>query len=137
MYHKETGSSGAERKMGFLQGIKIWSYWTTVSFFCSLCLLSSSSSPRRHFSPTVILISAQEYDAVSLHHSDHPPSFKSNISVSMSLAYSSMTCNRSSFSISGQVLLRKNSSEYASCHNKKLLIRTSPDVRIRTSGFGW
>ena len=79
MYHKETGSSGAERKMGFLQGIKIWSYWTTVSFFCSLCLLSSSSSPRRHFSPTVILIAAQEYDAVSLHHSDHPPSFKSNI----------------------------------------------------------
>ena len=47
-----------------------------------------------------------------------------------------MTSNKSSFSRSGQCFDRKKNSVYAHCQSRKLLKRTSPEVRSRMSGGG-
>ena len=47
-----------------------------------------------------------------------------------------MASNKSSFLKSGHNFSVKNNSEYAICHNKKLLILNSPLVRINNSGSG-
>mmetsp|Transcript_4455 Transcript_4455/g.6519 ORF Transcript_4455/g.6519 Transcript_4455/m.6519 type:complete len:155 (-) Transcript_4455:453-917(-) len=86
----------------------------------------------RHLSPIlskIRMMSLSFLTPLTIPHHDYFPYLRFR-----PFEYDRITFNRSSLVISGHVLSMKNNSEYADCHNKKLLRRISPEVRKIMSG---